>query len=293
MNAAPNRLWLPVTQPLDLDATLESGQVFRWRRHGDGWSGFLGGDLVVLQSVEGGLEVRCSPASSGSVLDPVSRFLRLDDDLPQIHRRLAADPRLRGALERHAGLRLLRQDPWECLVAFICSTHSNIPRIMRVQEALAAAIGTPVRMDGLTRSRFPDAAALAEAGEARLRELGLGYRAAYVSRTAEVVASGGLDLLALRETPAAEARAALLGLHGVGDKVADCVLLFSMEKLESFPIDRWVRRAVEEWYLGGERRPYPALRAWASETFGELAGYAQQYLFYDRRPGGRGGPPGR
>ena len=282
---------LPVSQPLDLAATLQSGQAFRWRPQGDAWSGFIGAELVALRQVAGGVEVRCADAARDTMAEALWRYLRLDDDLPGICRRLRRDPLLAESVDRHWGLRLLRQNPWECLVAFICSTQSNIPRIARTQEALADALGAQTTLDGIVRHAFPTPEAAAGAGEERLRGLGLGYRAAFVARTAEAVASGAVDLEALRSAPYADARARLMALHGVGEKVADCVLLFSMGKLESFPIDRWVRRAVEESYFNGRTVPYGTLAMWARETFGNVAGYAQQYLFYGRRLERRGGPP--
>jgi N-glycosylase/DNA lyase len=289
---ANGRLLLPVDQPLDLAATLQSGQAFRWRADGDAWSGFLGADLVALRQVDDGVEVRCLDRARSTILGRVARYLRMDDDLPAIYRRLRRDPHLAWSIEQHPGLRLLRQEPWECLIAFICSTQSNIPRISRIQEALADAMGTAATLDGVTRSAFPTPEALAGAGEERLRGLGLGYRAAFVARAAEVVATGRLRLDALAEASYQDARAALMSVHGVGEKVADCVLLFSMDRMESFPIDRWVRRAVEERYFGGRTMPLPVLASWARETFGPVAGYAQQYLFYGRRLGlPEGGPP--
>ncbi|MCH7565979.1 MAG: c-type cytochrome [Gemmatimonadetes bacterium] len=135
----------------------------------------------------------------------------------------------------------------------------------------------------------PSPEALAEAGENRLVKLRLGYRAAYVARTARIVAEGGLSLLALREVGYQEAKSALLELPGVGEKVADCVLLFSLEKLEAFPVDVWVRRTLEERYLGGEKRPPKALAAWARDRFGRHGGYAQQYLFHRGRSEARRG----
>ena len=282
---------LPVSQPLDLAATLQSGQAFRWRPQGEAWSGFIGGEPMALRQVAGGVEVRCADGTREAMPAALWRYLRLDDDLPAIYRRLGRDPLLAESVERHWGLRLLRQDPWECLVAFICSTQSNIPRIARTQEALADALGRTTTLDGIARNAFPTPEAVAGAGEDRLRRLGLGYRAAFVAGTAEAVARGGVDLDGLRSAPYDDARARLMALPGVGEKVADCVLLFSMEKLESFPIDRWVRRAVEERYFSGRTVPYATLASWARETFGPAAGYAQQYLFYGRRLGPRGGPP--
>ena len=271
-----------VDQPLDLPLTLESGQAFRWHDDGGVWSGFIEGRLLTLERDPNGLRVTYHTAHPGPER-VVRGYFRLDDDLPAIYARLCQDERLSAAVHRHWGLRILRQDPWECLIAFICSQNSNIPRIAKMQETLANTLGATATLGPLTRRAFPTPEALASAGEARLRELGLGYRARYVAGTSEVVAAGGLDLLALRAAPYEDAKAALVALPGVGEKVADCVLLFALDQLDAAPIDRWVRRALEDWYLDGRRLSYRDLWAWTREAFGPYAGYAQQYLFFRRR----------
>ena len=276
-------MWLPLEQPLDLESTLESGQAFRWRRTGAWWNGVLEGHVVELRERPGGLQYRSSLSIPQGMDVALSRYFRLDDDLPAIQRSLSQDPEVARAIADYPGLRLLRQEPWECLVSFICSSNSNIPRIRGIIERMARSFGRPVGLGRRRRFTFPSPEALAEAGEKRLAKLRLGYRAAYVARTARIVAEGRLSLLALREAGYQEAKDALLELPGVGEKVADCVLLFSLEKLEAFPVDVWVRRALEERYLGGEKRPPKALAAWARDRFGRHGGYVQQYLFHRRR----------
>ncbi len=272
-----------VDQPLDLPLTLESGQAFRWHNDDGVWSGFIEGQLLTLERDDAGLRVTSDTAAQPDADRAVRGYFRLDDDLPAIYAQLCEDERLAAAVRQHWGLRILRQDPWECLIAFICSQNSNIPRIAGMQERLASTLGGEATLGTLTRRAFPTPETLASAGEQRLRELGLGYRARYVAGTAEVVASGGLDLPALRFTPYADAKAALLALPGVGEKVADCVLLFALDHLDAAPIDRWVRRALEDWYLDGQRLRYAELLAWTQDTFGPYSGYAQQYLFFRRR----------
>ena len=276
-----------VDQPLDLPLTLESGQAFRWHADAGVWSGFIEGRLLTLERDPAGLRVTHDSAHPGPER-AVRDYFRLDDDLPAIYAQLCEDERLAAAVHRHWGLRILRQDPWECLIAFICSQNSNIPRIAKMQETLADTLGATATLGALARRAFPTPEALASAGETRLRELGLGYRASYVARTAEAVAAGGLDLLALRGAPYEDAKAALVELHGVGEKVADCVLLFALDQLDAAPIDRWVRRALEDWYLDGRRLSYRDLWAWTRKAFGPYAGYAQQYLFFRRRETARG-----
>ncbi len=279
-----NVFTLPTTQPLDLPSTLASGQCFRWRPGPAGaWVGVLGCNIVRLRMTPQGLAIESAPTLPADLAERIAAYLRLDDDLPAIQTRLSADSHVAMGIGHYPGLRLLRQDPWEALAGFILSSTSNIPRISRTMEAIAARYGSPVSLDGITRHTFPPREALAEAGELRLRELGCGFRAPYLAGAAMAVATGSLPLWKLRGASYAEALTALTSLHGVGDKVADCVMLFSLDRMEAFPADRWVRRAVAEWYGLGRNLNYQGVREWAWERFGADAGYANQLLFWDRR----------
>ncbi|MBI2856270.1 MAG: hypothetical protein HYX93_05425 [Chloroflexi bacterium] len=285
--AGQKPLSLSIAQPLDLAATLESGQAFRWRRHGQWYYGVVHGNLVALKHDLAGLEV-CSTSGTLAEIERLLRaYLRMDDDLEYIYACIDTDPRMNEAIAQYRGLRLLRQDPWECLVSFICSANSSIPRISATMEALAREYGQPLKLGQYVDYTFPTPERLAEAGEGALRALKLGFRAKYVAKASEVVARGDLVLEPLRRASYQDAKEALMSLPGVGDKVADCVLLFSLDKLEACPIDRWVRRAMEEWYLDGARLNYRDLRAWSLEKWGPYAGYAQQYLFHAMRSRGK------
>ena len=281
---APTTLgFLPIAQPLDLEKSIESGQVFLWRRH-DGWfCGPLAGKIAHLRQVEGGLEFEMACDTQEDAIFAIHAFLRLNDPIREILRQLQSDPHLEEPLQRNHGLRILRQDPWECLLSFACSIDANIPRIRGMINALAAHCGEELSLGDCRLPAIPNPETLAEVGEAKLRELGLGFRAKYVDPLATAIASGEIDLEALRSRPTDEARKILMLLKGVGEKVADCALVFSLDKLDAFPLDRWVRRAVQEWYFDGEAIPDKAIQTWARDHFGGYAGYAQQYLFYRRR----------
>ena len=187
-------------------------------------------------------------------------------------------------VQQYRGLRLLRLDPWECFVAFICSANSNIPKIHQNMESMAKSFGEPLSIDGQVRCSFPSPAKLAEVGEQPLRDLGLGFRAKYVAAGSRMVADGDLDLDELVKTPYAEAKECLMTVPGIGPKVADCILLHSLDKLEAFPIDVWVRRALSEWYFPGMKPPTDrVMLEWAQDYFGDLGGYSQLYLFHGRR----------
>ena len=306
---------LQIRQPFDLVSSLESGQAHRWRRGGetglgpeDGlWHlGVIYGYLIKIRLIKirqraGGdpagcpcvLEVNSAPGAGPECLEPLLQsYFRLDDDIEAIYREIIGDPRVAAMVSRYTGLRLLRTEPWECLISFICSANSNIPRIHANIEAVSEAFGQPLTLDGHTRYTFPSPERLAEAGEAALRGLGLGFRAPYVAQAALIVARGELDLESLRHMPYRDAKDLLMELPGVGPKIADCVLLHSLDKLEAFPIDVWVRRALAEWYFpstdsgpGQGKKPPPdrVMLEWALEHFGPYAGYAELYLFHGRR----------
>jgi len=296
---------LDIDQPLDLAASLESGQAHRWRREGDWFSGVVRGNFIKVRQTlpsptlgkgetpplgKGGntggvrLEFRSKPWPEASVAPLLKSYFRLDDDIQAIYAEISRDARVAEMVARYPGLRLLRVEPWGCLISFICSANNNIPRIHQNMERLADRYGSPINLDGQVRHAFPTPAQLAEASEQELRELALGFRARYVVQAARTVLEGRLDLAALVRLPYAEAKARLMECSGIGPKIADCIAVFSLEKLEAFPIDVWVRRALGEWYFPGQKTPPDrVLLEWAQAHFGRYAGYAQQYLFHGRR----------
>lgn len=283
--------------PFHLGYTLESGQAFRWRLDaipvdddGPQWyCGVIFNNIVKIRQVSEGIEFFSSPDDESALEPLVREYLRLHDDLDAIYVDIGRDERIAEGIDAYPGMRLLRQEPWENLVAFICSANNNIARISTNVEDMAKSFGAPISMGDYVRSTFPSAGAIAEAGETKLRELGLGFRAKYVAGVSETVARGDLDLFALREASYDEALETLLTISGVGDKVANCVLLFSQDKLEAFPVDVWIDRAIRDWYLTGDdlKMTRNRMRPWAQERFGQFAGYANQYLFQGRRLKGR------
>ena len=241
------------------------------------------------------MEFECAPDDETTIAPLFKDYLRLDDDLEAICDRIRLDERIGAALRRYPGLRVLRQEPWECLISFICSANNNVKRISVNVEDIADRFGRPLALGECRRSAFPSPARLAEAGEESLRALGLGFRAKYVAQAARIVAGGNLDPFTLREADYDEALNALTALPGVGDKVANCVLLMSLDKRKAFPVDVWIDRALREWYpeymvrADGKPLTRAAMRPWAQAYFGEFAGYANQYLFQGRRLLGRRG----
>ena len=307
---------IPLPGPLDLRATLDSGQAFRWNRRDDGFEGVVGNSVVLLRQVGNGLEFSSAPEPEATVRQRLTDYLALDIDLDDVYRVIRTDDRIGVSIDTFPGMRVLRQEPWECLASFICSSNSNIQRIRRNIEDIAGLCGEPIeaepiRADGAIRHAFPTPERLASVGPEQLRRLKLGYRAAYLHQAAVMVAEGRVVPLTLREADYEDAIEQLTRVPGVGDKVANCVALFSLEKPEAFPVDVWIHRVLEETYPGeisafrrrllrrsGPNRPTAGkrkdgaivardrLREWAQERFGRYAGWANHYLFHSRRSSG-------
>ena len=267
----------------DLAATFRCGQVFRWQWHAPCWVGVIGARWVRLCPASGGL--RAETAEPVSDWDWLAHYLQLDADLSEIVRVFPDDEPMRAAVAACRGLRLLRQDPWECLASFILSSTKQIVQIQQVVTLLCERYGEPLAVaPGCPPAfAFPFPARLAYAREAELRACKMGFRAPYLLATAHLIASGRFDLARLQRLPLAAARAELMLLPGVGRKIADCVLLFAYGFQSAFPVDVWVMKALRELYFPRRRVAASQLRAFVDTHFGPHAGYAQQYLFHYMR----------
>ena len=268
--------------PFDLDSTLSCGQVFRWRKIGNTWQGLVGRTYLTLSKVGDRLTSYKFPEDTCTSF--VQRYLRLDDDLHHIVQSINKDEVIAKAIDSFPGLRLVRQDPWECLITFICATYANIPRIKQMVENLSQRFGEEIRSVYGTYFAFPREEALAKATVKELVGCGLGFRARYVLQTARIVYEG-FDIKGLRRIKYEDAKKELLALPGVGSKVADCVLLFSLDKLEAFPVDVWIYRIMTEHYDRQLPKARPSAQYRAISDFGrayfeEHAGYAQEYLYH-------------
>jgi len=230
--------------------------------------------------------------------DFVKDYFGLRDDLPRILQQIIKDRHIEEAVDKFKGLRILRQDPWECLISYICATYKSISAIRHMLLDLSRKFGEKVRYDNYSFYAFPTSARLAKATAGELANCGLGYRAKYVSETARMVHTNGIEFDDLRKATYDEAKRKLLNFPGVGPKVADCVWLFSLGKLEAFPVDVWMRRVILRHYsrhfpsefignISGEKSlsnsEYEKLNLFGKEYFGEYAGYAQEYLYHYER----------
>lgn len=245
-----------------LDHTLGCGQCFRWRRLPDGaWEGVVGTRVL-----------RVSPQNFGQAVQDAfwAGYFDMDTDYAKIRGQMCGfDPALARAVCFAPEIRILRQDPWEALCSFLLSQCCNIPRIMGMVERLCRAYGSPLGED---QYAFPRPEQLAAAREKDLRALGFGYRAIYLCAAARNAVEGKLDFGRIAALPLAQARAGLTELEGVGPKVADCVLLYGLHRMDAFPSDVWIKRAMKTLFPGRE-----------AADFGPWAGLAQQYIFHYSR----------
>ncbi|WP_277552925.1 DNA-3-methyladenine glycosylase family protein [Halobaculum limi] len=290
--------------PFDLQATVESGQTYLWdRADGNMYESMSahGGDHwyeTVVPPIDGvsddravvrvrQTDDRLEWESTTDAVPILTHLLRLDDDLDAILDATPDLPLLDRAYEEYRGMRLVRDPPFPCLVSFICSAQMRVSRIHGMQMAMAETFGDAVTFDGRTVHAFPTPEQLAARTEAELRDLSLGYRAPYVQRTAEMVADGEADPSAARGMAYEDAREYLTRFVGVGDKVADCVLLFSLDFLEAVPLDTWIQTAIADYYPECDVGNYAETSRAIRERFGgQYAGYAQTYVFYYLRAGG-------
>lgn len=264
----------------DLDHTLRCGQVFRWRENKDGWIGIADNSLIKAKQ-EGDVLI----VESDLAMEDVMNYFRLNDDLDDIYEHISKDEVMSKAIARYRGMRLVRQDPWECLISYICSINNRIPQIERMIQNLSKCFGEEI-CDGFYS--FPGTERLANAFPEELKKCKFGFRVEWTLDIAKKVCGDGLQLEKLKNMDYQSAKRELLKVNGVGHKVADCVLLYSLDKLEAFPVDVHIRRVIRREYLKDERTSDTKIREWAERYFGKYAGYAQQYLFYyERSRGGK------
>ena len=268
-----------------LALTLECGQAFRWQRHADGWfTGVVGKEIWRLRQNDHAIEWNVvSPSAINHQPSPISvvRYLSLDASLPKIFATFPSDPLLHQAAREHHGLRVIRQEPWECLASFIASSSKQIVQIRQIVSLLAQRFGEPIDAEHYA---FPTVSAIARASHQQLWDCKLGFRAKNLLAAARMIDSGQLDLHALRTMEYDRALEELIKLPGVGEKIANCTLLFACGFDHAFPIDVWIERALRRIYFPRKKRVTAReLRQFTRSHFGPYAGWAQQYLFYSER----------
>ncbi len=211
----------------------------------------------------------------------IKRF-GLRDDMRKIYGELDTDDYMNAAITELRGLRITENDPWETTLCFVISQFNNIKRIRGIVGRLTERFGEELEIgDGTVRS-FPRPETLANADLSEIRACGTGFRDKYIRKVAQECGST-VDLGEIDDLDYGKAKERLMGLHGIGEKVADCILLFGYKKLDAFPVDVWVKRVVETAYFRGRKRSVREIRRFAERRWGPLAGYANQYIFWSGR----------
>jgi N-glycosylase/DNA lyase len=281
---AATKIVLPV-RDYDLAATLDSGQVFRWQRQNNCWIGVIGKNQVRL--TQASEEISAETFAPVENWDWLQNFLQTETELEKLLKTFPDDKPMNDAVAACRGLRVLRQDPWECLASFILSSTKQIVQIRQIVSLLCERFGERLAPQPTISNDavylFPLPEKVARATEAELRNCKMGFRAPNLLAAARQIADGKFDLEKLRLLPYPEARVELMKLRGVGGKIADCVLLFAFGFDSAFPVDVWVERALRQLYFPRRRVNEKRLRHFAATHFGPHAGYAQQYLFHYMR----------
>lgn len=263
---------------INIDHSINSGQVFLWERIQNTWYGINGHDVLSISE---------KPFKMSSFTHNSLDFFREDDDFSEIIQSISKDKIVRDAAKRYPGLRLLRQDPFQCYISFIVSSNSNIQKIRYALEELCKKFGKEIDFDEKKFYLFPEPETLENASIKELERCGLGYRAKSVKEASTAVVKGQINFDFLKKTNYQNAKDILLDVYGIGNKVADCILLFSLEKLEAFPIDRWILKILEKYYsdkfqIDGKsltEKKYNQIHEKIVNHFGPYAGYSQQFLF--------------
>jgi N-glycosylase/DNA lyase len=272
----------------NLEHIFECGQCFRWNKQEDGsYTGIFKEN--VLNVKREGNDFIFKGICNGNIKDIIEAYFDLNRDYEDMKSKLSKiDESMEASIEYGEGIRILNQDLWETIISFIISANNNIPRIKGIIERLSTKYGNEIVFEEKSYYTFPTPEQLKDVTVQEYRDLGLGFRAIRLYETVHMVLDGKVDFQEMHNnTNTLEVREQLLSLSGVGPKVADCILLFStLKRLEVFPIDVWVRRVMNELYiknLDENKVNKKEIERIANEKFGNLAGIAQQYLFYWKR----------
>lgn len=260
---------MKIVLDVSLDPTLGCGQAHRWFKNGDVWNGVLGNEIIDLRQTDDGFE--CTGTSDRKmILD----YFRADDDLKSIYSEISDyDPFVADLVGKCQGMRILRQDPWECMATYLLATNANVKRIGAMVDSVCREFGKDLG----GRYSFPTPEEIIE-GKDRIKNCRLGYRDERFVELAFRVRDGDIDPYEIMKMDYEECIETLLTIKGVGPKVADCIALFAYGHLEAFPIDARIGKVLKEKY--GQEGSYNKLSAFAREKFGRYAGYSQEFLYH-------------
>ena len=263
------------TNRIDVDTSINSGQVFLWKKIKKNWFGVNGQNILKINE----------SAKIKQYKNPKMDLFRNRDNIKKIIKSISRDPTTKKAVRKYPGLRIIDQDPFQCLISFIVSSNSNIQKIKQNLEHISIKFGNKTEFENKEFFLFPEPKQIASASINEIYDCGVGYRAKYIKSAAEMIYAKEIKLEDLKKTSYEEAKKCIKNIPGVGNKVADCIMLFSLDKLEAFPLDIWTIRILQKYQKFEfdtktiTDKQYEKLHKKIINHFGPYAGYSQQFLF--------------
>jgi len=262
---------------IDIDNSINSGQVFLWGKNEMDWYGINGQDILKINK-NGVIK---------SIKNSKTNFFRKDDNIEEIIKSISKDRTVKKAVKEYEGLRIFRQDPFQCMISFIISSNSNIQKIKSSLEKITKKFGTRIKIENKEFFTFPKPENIANASINEIKACGVGYRAPFIKEAAKMVVLQKINFKYLEKCDYHEAKKKMCLVPGIGNKVADCIMLFSLNKLEAFPLDTWMIKILEKYYSKEfkietktiTQKQYELLHEKIVNHFGPYCGYAQQFLF--------------
>ena len=262
---------------INIDNSINSGQVFLWEKNGNDWYGINGQDILKINK-NGIIK---------SLLNSKTNFFRKNDNMQEIIKSISKDEIVKKSVKQYVGLRIFKQDPFQCMISFIISSNSNIQKIKSSLEKISKKFGTKVKIQNKEFFLFPKPEKLANASIEEIKKCVVGYRAPFIKQASKMIVLKKINFKYLEKCDYQEAKKKICVIPGIGNKVADCILLFSLNKLEAFPLDTWMIKILEKYYSNQfnietktiTEKQYQILHEKIVNYFGPYCGYAQQFLF--------------
>ena len=262
---------------IDVDNSINSGQVFLWQKSEENWYGIDGQNILKINQ-RGKIK---------SISNIKTNFFRKNDDIENIIKSISKDETIKKAVKEYKGLRIFNQDPFQCMISFIISSNSNIQKIKNSLEKISKKFGIKVIIQNKEFFLFPKPEKIAQASINEIKTCGVGYRAPFIKEAAKMVTLKKINFEYLKNSDYYETKRNLRLIPGVGNKVADCIMLFSLNKLDAFPLDTWMIKILEKYYSNEfqietktiTEKQYEILHKKIVDYFGPYCGYAQQFLF--------------
>ena len=262
---------------IDIDNSINSGQVFLWQKSKNYWYGIDGQNILKINQ-KGKIK---------SMQNMKTSFLRKNDDIEKIIKSISKDKTIKKAVKKYEGLRIFNQDPFQCMISFIISSNSNIQKIKSSLEKISRKFGKKVVIEDQEFFLFPKPEKIAKASISEIKTCGVGYRAPFIKEAAKMVTEKKINFEYLKNSNYDETKRNLRLIPGIGNKVADCIMLFSLNKLDAFPLDTWMIKILEKYYSKEfqietktiTEKQYEILHEKIVDYFGPYCGFAQQFLF--------------